>query len=240
MRLLLDAGNTRWKWAIEENSSLIDCGVINSANMLSLEQKIENLPTKTITSFAVSSVVAEKNISISRWGETYLGLSPSFAKVKKHYGGVTASYANIDNLGVDRWLAMLAAWQKVQSACLVVDAGSALTVDCIDHSGLHQGGLIVPGIAMMRRALFEKTSAVKVDAINIHHDWKLGCDTIPCVANGLSAMIKGFMAELTAKMEPDTKIFVTGGDAFSVKSFLPEHAQISEYLVLEGLMQTES
>lgn len=240
MNLLLDAGNTRWKWALEQDYTLVDSGVIDSHNVEKLETKLDDLVPQGLSGFRISSVVAEKNTKISEWGQRVLGLQARFAIVKKEHRGLTASYANVANLGVDRWLAMLAAWEKIRSACLIIDAGSALTVDYLDESGMHQGGLIVPGIAMMRRALFEKTSAVKVESIAISHDWQLGCDTIPCVSNGLSAMIKGFIAELVAKADKKVKILITGGDALSVKSFLSQNVEVHDHLVLEGLLYLDS
>ena len=80
------------------------------------------------------------------------------AQVSRCWAGVTNQYADLQSLGVDRWLAMLAAFrQGGGGACVVVDGGSALTVDVVDGAGLHRGGYIVPGQSMMRDSLVSNT-----------------------------------------------------------------------------------
>ncbi|MDP1069535.1 type III pantothenate kinase, partial [Klebsiella pneumoniae] len=66
-------------------------------------------------------------------------------------------------MGVDRWLAMLAAWQRVGQSCWVVDCGSAITLDLLDAEGRHQGGYILPGLRLMQQSLLGNTAEVRVD-----------------------------------------------------------------------------
>ncbi len=73
------------------------------------------------------------------------------------HAGVTIRYSDPSRLGVDRWLAMLAAHAASTKACLVVDCGTALTIDKLTASGEHCGGYIIPGLALMRRSLEENT-----------------------------------------------------------------------------------
>src|SRR5260221_2473034 len=83
-----------------------------------------------------------------------------FVTASQEYHGLTNGYLNPSLLGADRWLALIGAWTLARSALCVVDAGTAVKVDSVDASGQHLGGLIAPGIHMMREALMSKTSDI--------------------------------------------------------------------------------
>lgn len=237
MRCLVDVGNTRLKWVIERDGVRLRFGAVS----LGCDSEIESFFEKELSSARVNKVLVSSvnsssiNDRISRWSSDKLGVEPQFAKVRKSYAGITVAYEDIRNLGVDRWLAMLGAWSKHKAPCAVVDAGSAITVDYIDEKGLHLGGLIVPGVSLMRRALFNETASVKVDALTLPQNWQPGCDTLPCVANGLSAMLRGFVDEVSARSE---KVLLTGGDADVVSPLFAKKKKVEmhEHLVIDGLM----
>ena len=240
MKLLLDVGNSRWKWMLATDGEAGIAGVGEPLAFYEMENAITAQwgSLTQVQSMLVSSVAADAiNQQITAWAHTALKLDPQFARVQKCHGGVTVGYGELKNLGVDRWLAMLAAWSKVGGECVVVDAGSAITVDYLDADGLHQGGLIVPGVSLMRSALFQNTAAVKIESLTLPPEWHPGCDTLPCVANGLSAMLKGFMSEVLTAASGDAELLITGGDAEVVSAVSAAPAGLHPHLVLEGLMR---
>ena len=129
-----------------------------------------------------------------------------FARSTASACGVTNSYRQPRRLGVDRWVAMIGAWSEFESSCLVVDAGTAVTIDAIDDTGQHLGGQILPGVALMARALASNTSDIP--------------DTSRRSARG-----EGHSPALV----------LTGGDASRILSSLKTEPNHRPHLVLQGL-----
>jgi type III pantothenate kinase len=237
VKLLVDLGNTRGKWQLLAADGMVAAGTLEAAGFDSLQTKLEAVHGK-VDEVWVSSVVDDtRNELFARWCGRALGLAPRFAKVAKTFAGLTVAYTDVGRLGVDRWLAMLAACNDSAGPCVVVDAGSAITVDCVDTRGQHMGGLIVPGIRLMRESLFQQTSAVKVEALSVPAAWQPGASTIDCVANGISAMLQGFVQQvLAAEASQHARIFLTGGDRALLSQWIEGADQVQrEFLVLEGL-----
>ena len=89
-----------------------------------------------------------------------------FITAAREYHGLTSGYLDPSLLGADRWLALIGAWTLARTALCVVDAGTAVKVDSVDSSGQHLGGLIAPGIHMMREVLMSNTSDIAKAAFN--------------------------------------------------------------------------
>ena len=143
-------------------------------------------------------------------------------------------------MGVDRWLAVLAAYGEWQQACLIVDCGSAVTVDMVDNDGRHRGGYIAPGIQLMRRALFRDTDAVKVAALTPGSQVDPADNTADAVNRGLLLMVVGLVTEahrwLMTECKTPVAVVVTGGDGEPVGAMLASiEAHIRPDLVLDGL-----
>jgi len=238
MNLLVDIGNTRSKWLLVNHGELLASGIMNGTDYDIIESDLEKFRVVVDAVFVSSVTGAKHNEEFTHWCTRYLSLSPVFASVKKHAAGLTVAYEEVFRLGVDRWLAMLAAWNHSHAACIVIDAGSAITVDYVDGRGCHQGGVIAPGVTLMREALFSKTSAVKLESVELPERWRPGIDTVGCVAGGLGAMICGFLQQVLAWPESrSAKVFLTGGDARLISIQIPNiEAEQREHLVLEGLI----
>lgn len=161
--------------------------------------------------------------------------------------GVTNSYDNPENLGVDRWLALLAAYKDANGAqntkgpapVVVIDIGTAMTVDLVDNSGMHLGGWISPGFRLMNLALTEHTALVRSGG---HHgeDLVFGQHTKECVQNGCRAALAGTVLYAIDKANryfdnEQVSVYLTGG---GVNHLPPETRELGQYrphLVLEGL-----
>ncbi len=237
MKLLLDVGNTRIKWMLVGGPDLPAAGVALLKNLPDFfSDVVMQVKGVAINAVALSSVAGPKvDEKICTWVQQCFGFAPMVAKVQRQCAGVEVAYAELQNLGVDRWLAMLGAWSKRRSAAIVVDAGSAITVDYIAADGMHEGGVIVPGLNLMRQALFLNTSSVKVPELVLPPRWAPGKDTVPCVANGLAAMVVGFLSEVVGK-RPGAVVLLTGGDAEVIQPYFDSAVEHHPQLVLEGLM----
>lgn len=230
MKLLFDIGNTNTKWRIDNGSR----GQFASRDWQRAFDE-HRQRWKSVTGIGVSSV-AHPEASEAFIRRLQDELAPVFvAKTSASALGVTCAYAEPKALGVDRWLAMLAAWQEFRSDLVIVDAGSAMTLDVIDASGQHRGGLITAGIEMSRAALLRDTGRIPLSDIG-EIAW-LTNNTRDAVSAGptLSAasLASGLLDHLGETLSP--KLVVTGGDAARIVPWLKHPAELRPDLVLDGL-----
>ncbi len=237
MILDLDVGNTRIKWRLLGGSGGDRSGAIGTGLDLSaLVPDVERVDRIRVANVAGGAVQA----AIDSWAAKRWQLVPEYARVAAQSGGVLCGYQNPAQLGVDRWLALLAAWQECHHACLIVDAGSAITLDFVTNRGQHLGGYIVPGLNMMQQSLFAGTSGARVRAVTVDTSCmhlSPGQDTDAAVRNGCLAMAAGFIHNSLVSFESDAVLFVTGGDADLLAPYTETDtlARIRPGLVLDGL-----
>ena len=141
-------------------------------------------------------------------------------------------------LGVDRWLALQSAWRRVGSACCVVDAGTATTIDVIDDCGRHRGGWILPGRAASRAALLERAPVLRRDP-GTAESLSPARETAEALERGLLLQQVGAVERALAEARPalgaePPTLLLTGGAAGSLESWLAG-AKVAPDLVLEGL-----
>lgn len=248
MILEVDIGNTRVKWRVLELGLTVASGAKASSLLSDVDGcteifgEIEELP---IMSVRIASVTPNYDAALSRWCDQVLACPFHFAAVSKELTGVVNGYVDVSQMGVDRWLAILAAWARVKTkntSCIVVDAGTATTVDVIAGDSVHQGGYIVPGLQMMNDALFRNTGRVKLDSVTFPDSLVLGDGTQAAVLAGLPSMLLG-MIEKTyrqlVELGSTPNVIVTGGDGAYIGRLLEQSSGIkAEYiedLVLDGL-----
>jgi len=193
--------------------------------------------------FARAACVASAELAalLSAAVELYFKQSLHFAAVARHCAAVECAYDDISCLGVDRWLAVVAASQETERPCLVVDSGSAVTVDLL-YQSRHLGGYIAPGYELMRAALYKDTAAVKA-AAGLSPDSEPGISTDAGVNAGLWASISGLVVESRRHLQAysgvgSIEVLVCGGDAESLMKVLPMAARHIPDLVLDGLSQS--
>ncbi len=232
----IDIGNTRAKWRLSKNGVIVDRGFSNThfedwGFLIALRN---HNPHRVRVSNVAGGVLADKIRTVIY---SSLGLVAEFAVSSAGLGVVVSGYQKPEQLGVDRWLAILAGWDLFQQRCVVVDAGSALTCDFIDANACHQGGYIVPGQKMMGDALLSGTSGVRVDALGLPNTG-YGQNTYSAVKNGCLAMSLALIENIMAgggKAHGYTKVVLTGGDAELLLARLPEGVVYKSDLVLDGL-----
>ena len=163
--LLADVGNSRIKWVVDADGrwrvrGQMDHGKIGWAELA--QQQWGGLPRPArvlIVSVAGPAVRA----ALTEWVWQAWGIVAEFVFSTPQACGVRNAYAEPARLGADRWVAMIAARDLARQACYVVDCGTALTLDALAADGQHRGGLIVPGIRLMRQALYRDTRQIPAE-----------------------------------------------------------------------------
>ena len=238
--LELDLGNTRGKWRLLEGRNVRARGSMPTAAVRSGElppEWLELCPQRVrAANVAGTGISAALQDAVG----AQFGLAVEFARVEHRRAGVTCAYSDIAKLGVDRWLAVLAAYQRSRRAALIVDCGSAVTLDLVDNGGQHLGGYILPGLELMRRALFKDTDAVKVpQALQAGMSLAPGRDTDSAVNRGLPLMVLGAVDRayqiLVAAGSAEPLLWLTGGDGPFFSSVCAVPHQLVPELVLDGL-----
>ncbi len=224
MRLQLDAGNTRIKWRVYDQAKVVAAGS-------DLRQTLEDKPEwyLSLKEVWVSSVHTEQDT----WIKSIFPMA-FFAQSQVNCAGLSNSYEDVHKMGVDRWLAMLAVWQRQPDQThIVIDAGTAITLDIIDGFGRHVGGYICPGFNLMKGSLLNGTKKVWAE-----DEWQLGRApgnrTQLCVDHGIQDMVACWL-ERHCTLQPDAKITLTGGDGPRLSALLTKKISYQADLVLDGL-----
>jgi type III pantothenate kinase len=242
--LLLDVGNSRLKWGVLDDGDIRRTGHISQERLR--EQGLSALTSKLPRRV---DVVRASNVAGTSFATRLSGVigmhcnaDVHFARSEKRGWGVTNAYRQPRRLGVDRWVAMIGAWAETQSACLVVDAGTAITLDAIDNNGVHLGGQIIPGVETMLTALSSATSdipLVKGAPRQAASDLKMfGLNTAAAVREGAQNAVTGAIERATRALRSNAYepiIVLTGGGAARILGALEETPLHRPNLVLHGL-----
>lgn len=236
MRLDADIGNTRLKWRL---------GGRGPAVAVSMDAWPESVGSAgdAVDSIYVGSVAdSATNTAFVKACQERWGLTPQFAQVMQGMMGLQVSYKDPQQLGVDRWLAMLAARQLFPAQPLaVVSAGTALTVDLVETDGRHGGGYIVAGLGLAKNALMGRAARLKDHSFILSENPQAGQSTQDCLCAGYSTMYQEFLrrALQTSSADASRVVVFTGGDAvdlFPLTGFLASRHLIPD-LVLAGLLR---
>jgi type III pantothenate kinase len=240
--LLIDVGNTNIKSAVWDGRKLIECVSFSTVGA-DIEKDFESYwlsHASLISKVLVSNVAASQvHDRISRFCKTYFDHEPEFVVSRKVCMGMSTRYQRPDTLGVDRWLASLAAWRMSSGSVCVVDAGTALTVDVVVASGEHIGGLIAPGPAMLKASLVSGTAGIAIDKFGAVDDF--GTNTVEAISLGCRGAIKGVFSEVQLQLDKlgiseVASWYLTGGAADVVEELIPTQCVLNPRLVLEGLV----
>lgn len=241
MALLIDAGNSAVKWATSDSNSLSKMNCQQYPENITVAFFLENWKDLEKPNSIFVSCVAKESV----WQKLQQACSElwevSVLRVNSVNNGfgLANAYENASALGSDRWCAMIAGLQITKSGFLIVDAGSALTIDRVDDRGQHIGGYILPGLSMMKKSLGIETAQVKVDSFqNNKPSLSLGRSTTDCVESGiyLSAVkLIEAVYEKEVMQTKDLQCYLTGGDAKLLASFLSFECVIMPDIVLQGL-----
>lgn len=244
MILELDIGNSQAKWRLLDSAFQV-----RSVGLGSVDEWLKkNTPTDwrvgEVQRIRAASVVgADTERALAARLATALRVAIEYARPVAECAGLRNGYSEPDLLGVDRWLAALAAYKVAGAPVLVVDIGSALTIDVVDRSGSHRGGYIIPGPRLMQGSLLRDTERVRFPRFDSLGDLGLGVDTATCVAGGIGAAQVGAvlvgLQRARVLVGDEVRIFLTGGWAPELSKCLREMGcddfVLMPELVLDGL-----
>lgn len=225
----LDSGNTRIKWAIHDGRDWLAEGAVAHADVDSLAELTRRYTPTRIALANVAGPAAEAALraALAGWTAPWLIATPSAAA-----HGVSNGYENPAQLGVDRWCALLGARQVTPGACLVVMAGTATTIDTLDAEGRFLGGLILPGVELMRRSLARDTAALPL-ADGEHAAFPRR--TVDAIASGCLEAQAGAIERAHARLPTPGPCLLGGGSAPALLPLLNIPCQRIDNLVLRGL-----
>ncbi len=236
-RLLIDAGNSRLKWGWGRGGQLTSMEWIENQRIdTELRQRWGQLPAPDQIWLA-NSAGAGREAQIRQIAAELWGLPLQTVRSASHFGALTNGYRRADQLGVDRWLGMVAAWQRLQRPFCLIDCGTAVTIDCVDHSGAHLGGMIFPGIGVSWKEFETKVA-------HLEHDHGKSMQHLPArsTREGLQVGVDGSVANVERAITSilqhhgELLLLTTGGGAAELEQGARYPFQRVENAVLEGLL----
>ncbi len=239
MKLLLDLGNSRLKWALWDGQMLSARGATPWDQDLLRDVLLHQWTTiPDISAIWQSSVVdTARESQLREILEQCFGLAPRPVVTQTEACGVRIAYVDPEQLGVDRFLSLIAAWAAGHAPCLLVTCGTAITVDALDAAGRHLGGLIAPGPDHMREILLATTVQVRP-----HQDGQLldlAANTADAVTSGVwqaaAGLVERSQKYLQSSLGDTASLLVAGGGGERLRSLLGATAQPFSGAVLLGL-----
>ncbi len=257
---LIDLGNTRLKWACYENMQMTSTGgytydIDQFAETCSREWREVPKPDKVCVS---SDVKTDLSNALTQWIDTHWEAQVHIISPENHAHSVKNAYKNPLQLGSDRWAALVAVKNNIKQAAIIVDCGTAITVDAITESGVHLGGMILPGIQLMRDSLLKGTH--KIETVTNAKEMPLASltnNTLDGIKSGVFTAIVAFInsavdhtkstlvesaftlmttqSSASQKNDMQIKLIITGGDAEILLPLLDKSFIHRPQLVLEGL-----
>jgi type III pantothenate kinase len=240
MMLLLDIGNTNLRWVCVDAGVLGDVAVVRHGGGAPLDlladwERLEP-PERIIASHVGADAVAR---AITQVAQAYWERGVDRVRTRAQFGSLRIAYAEPSRFGVDRWLGLIAARAMSPDATLILDAGTAATFDLVLADGQHLGGLILPGVEMMRTSLLSGTQIPRIEAEPSEGLW--AADTAPAVAAGslhaIAALASRLYDRLATQVQTAPRFVLTGGDAERLAPALDRPHERVPDLVLRGLLE---
>jgi len=241
MNLLVDIGNARIKWAVQDST-----GWKTGEPLIRQQRAFKDLARpawkelETPDRVIVSSVACEDyRKSVHTWVKRRWKVIPEFLHAEAHRCGVSNAYVAPEHLGADRWANLLAVHAHYKGATVVIDCGTAITIDAIAGDGTHLGGLIVPGMDLMTTALTEGAQGIQIQEQDKQEVSLLGRSTEAAVSGGVLyaavSLIDRVSLDLKVELGNAATILLTGGDAIRIMPLLSSTPDYDPDLVLKGL-----
>src|SRR5882762_5683957 len=258
MLLLLDVGNTNtvlglygseqsqgedanpkyskliahWRVATIKTQTVDEYGVL-FRNLFAMD----NIEAKQVRGIVISSVVPPMDTTLRELCERYFHIKPLFIEpgVKT---GMPVQYDNPAEVGADRIVNGVAAFEKYGGPCVVVDFGTATTFDAVSKKGEYMGGVIAPGIGISADALFSRTA--RLPRVEIRKPTRvIGTNTVGSLQSGLYygylGLVDGILERLVDELGEDTRVIATGGLGALIGTASHFIKDVDEFLTLEGL-----
>ncbi|MDG2252874.1 MAG: type III pantothenate kinase [Methylophilaceae bacterium] len=236
MYLLIDIGNTRIKWQHRDNENILDSYSMMVEDFMDIDFSDLQSVKKVLISNVNQAVVLDKiKESVSLFG------CPIIEAKSETNHILINDYEDSLSLGVDRWLTALGAWQKYKKPLLVINAGTAITIDLIDLDSQEKphfkGGMILPGVAISLAILNDSTNLIDTEIGTTKYP---SVNTTDAVTTGIFTSIQGAVNLVCRKLPATLPILLTGGDATLIyeqsDNEWKSRIKMEDDLVFEGLM----
>lgn len=256
MLLTIDAGNTRTKWAtFDHDGSIRQYGACGNQMLEAVDLSPQSLGYERIV---ISNVAGRGHASLLARKLSPYQLPVNWIKSSDSTCNIISHYTQPSTLGTDRWAALIAAWHVKNAACIVVNAGTAVTIDalCMQRNnqqiGEFLGGMILPGISLMQSSLGQNTAQLPKHEQAFSLDAEIALNTFAtstadAINAGILSAITGAIAQMAQALETKTGqnpyIIFSGGDAPVIQRCLINAVKnpsiIIDHLVLKGLYLIE-
>src|SRR5271166_94988 len=249
MLLVIDVGNTNtvlgvfeakpagrlianWRVATNKTQTVDEYGVL-FRNLFAMNR----LEVGSVQGIVISSVVPPLDSTLREVCERYFHSRPLFIELGVKTG-MPVHYDNPAEVGADRIVNSVAAFEKFGGPCIVVDFGTATTFDAVSPKGEYLGGVITPGIGISADALFERTA--RLPRVDIRKPPRvIGSNTVGSLQSGLYygylGLVDGILELLLKELGADTRVIATGGLGSLIGTGSRFIKDVDEFLTLEGL-----
>ncbi len=236
MILAIDAGNSRVKWALHDGRGFVRDGWVMHADLDALDAQWSSLPAPSaivIANVAGDGIGQRLRKYSERWKT-----APRWASSARSQAGVSNRYDEPSQLGIDRWAALIGARRFSSEPCVVVNAGTAMTVDALTAEGEFIGGIIVPGFDLMHESLAVHTARLSAERGNFTSFPRTTRDAITSGAiQALCGAVERMRNAMLVAGHPEPVLIFSGGAGELVGSHMGRPVRIVDKLVLEGLVQ---
>lgn len=244
--LAIDAGNTRTKWGVfDAQGNLLQTGA-------TLNSQLENTHFPAAKKVIIANVAGEKIAAMLK--QQLEKTEVTFAKSSASACGIKNGYETPEQLGIDRWAALIGAWHLKKTSCVVVNAGTAITIDALITKENHAefiGGMILPGLDLMHKSLHTGTAQLPSDTENALNTGNIfGKNTQQAMVNGALAAAIGAINTMRSTIKntyhQTPQVILSGGNADLIQqnffkedqpNTVMESIEIIENLVLHGLFR---
>lgn len=246
MLLVIDVGNTNTVLGLFDGQRLVAHWRLTTLHEQTVDEygilarnlfAVEHIDAGAIRGIIISSVVPPLDATLEQMAERYFGLQPFFVQPGA-MTGMPILYDNPQEVGADRVVNAVAAFDKYGGPCIVVDFGTAITFDAVSQKGEYLGGVIAPGMGISSEALFRR--AARLSQVEIRKPPKvIGTNTTQSVQSGLyygfAGLVDGIIERMMEALGGQAAVVATGGQAALMAHASRFFQEVDEHLTLEGL-----
>ncbi len=246
MLLVLDVGNTNIVLGVYEGHQLIDHWRISTDRLRTTDEygvlignlfHLNRVEMARVEAIFVSSVVPPLNPTLERMGTRYFGVKPNFVGPGTKTG-MNIRYENPREVGADRIVNAVAAYERFGGPLVIIDFGTATTYCAVNEAGDYLGGAIAPGVSISMEALFQR--AAKLPRIELKKTENVICkNTISSMQSGVFygyvGQVDGIVNRMKEELGGDAAVVATGGLAVLMAGESRTIDYVAPMLTLEGL-----